>query len=272
VSTGSAQPPAGPPGPRQAEVLVEATGGVATVTLNRPGSRNALSSSMLAALRDRLAWLDSRPGVGAIVLTGADPAFCAGLDLNELARGDGRLAELAGVGSPLPELGTPLIGAVNGAAITGGLEIALACDFLVASERAVFADSHARAGIFPGWGLTVRLPEAVGLRRARQMSATGNFIDAATALAWGLVNHVVPHERLLEFARGLAADIAASDRESVHAILSAYRQGSLVTCGEAWALEARAHAGWRGGGFDPGEVARRRQAVISRGRAQAAPR
>ena len=169
----------------------------------------------------------------------------------------------------MPELGTPLIGAVNGAAITGGLELALGCDFLVASDRASFADTHARIGIQPGWGLTVLLPEAVGLRRAREMSATGNFVDARTALEWGLVNHVVPHAELLGFARQLAADIASNDLDAVRAIYSTYQQGALVTGAEAMVLEARAHARWRGGGIDPGEVAGRRGSVIERGRSQA---
>ena len=118
----------------------------------------------------------------------------------------------------IPQLTKPLIGAVNGVAITGGLELVLACDFLVASERARFADTHARMGIMPGWGLTYELPAAVGLRRARQMSATGNFVDAATALTWGLVNHVVPHAELMEFTRRLAADAASNDPAAVRAI------------------------------------------------------
>ena len=131
--------------------------------------------------------LDARPDVRVIVLTGADPAFCAGLDLTELRQPDSPLGG-AGRGPVIPDLASPLIGAINGVAVTGGLELALACDFLVASERAGFADTHVRVGIQPGWGLTVALPEAVGLRRAREMSATGNFIDTPTALAWGLVN------------------------------------------------------------------------------------
>jgi len=250
------------------DVLVEVTDSVATVTLNRPERRNAISSQLLAALTSALTGLDERQDVHAIVLTGADPAFCAGLDLSELELQGSALAQSAPAGRPVPDLGTPLIGAVNGAAITGGLELALNCDFLVASDRARFADTHARIGIQPGWGLTVLLPEAVGLRRAREMSGTGNFVSAQTALAWGLVNHVVPHEELLVFARQLAADIGSNDQDAVQALYSTYRQGSLVSGAEALALEASAHARWRGG-IDPGEVARRREGVIARGRSQA---
>ncbi len=249
------------------EVLVEVEDLVAVVTLNRPERRNAISAKLFAGLREALGELDARADVRAIVLTGADPAFCAGLDLTELGQPGGPLAA-AGSGAAIPELTRPLIGAVNGAAVTGGLELALACDFLVASELATFADTHARVGVMPGWGLTVALPEAVGLRRAREMSATGNFISARTALAWGLVNHVVPHEQLLGFSRGLAADVASADPDALRAILATYREGALVTGREARQVEARAHRSFHAGGIDSELVASRRDAVIERGRAQ----
>jgi enoyl-CoA hydratase len=250
------------------DVICEIRGQVAVVTLNRPARRNALSAALLASLRASLRQLSADAAVRAVVLTGADPAFCAGLDLTELGQPGGRLASAAS-GPVLPPLSKPLIGAVNGAAITGGLELALACDFLIASERSSFADTHARIGIMPGWGLTVQLPAAVGLRRARQMSATGNFVDARTALEWGLVNHVVPHAELLDFTVRLAADAASSDPAAVQAIFATYREGSQVTGGEAAEVEAAAHARWHAGGIDSGEVARRRGAIIERGRSQA---
>jgi enoyl-CoA hydratase len=250
------------------DVLCEVHGLVATVTLNRPARRNALSGGLLADLRAMMADLDTRHDVRVIVLTGADPAFCAGLDLTELGQADSPLA-MAASGPVLPPLSKPLIGAVNGAAITGGLELALACDFLIASELARFADTHARVGIQPGWGLTVELPEAVGLRRARQMSATGNFVDARTALAWGLVNHVVPHADLLSFTAQIAADAASNDPAAVQAIFTTYREVSHVTGAEAGAVERRAHERWHSGGIDRDQVALRRQAVIERGRTQA---
>lgn len=240
---------------------------VAVVTLNRPERRNAISAALMIRLRDVLADLDARPDVRAIVLTGADPAFCAGLDLAELGQPGGPLSAVA-TSTVIPDLTRPLIGAINGPAVTGGLELALACDFLIASERARFADTHARVGVLPGWGLTVALPEAVGLRRAREMSATGNFIDARTALEWGLVNHVVPHEELLDFSRGLAADMASTDQDALAAIFASYDEGAQVTAFEARQIEARAHARWHSGGIDAGQVASRRDAVIRRGRAQ----
>ena len=170
---------------------------------------------------------------------------------------------------PLPRVSKPIIGAVNGVAITGGFELALNCDFLVASERARFADTHTRVGIQPGWGLTVLLREAVGIRRAKELSATGNFLDATTALTWGLVNHVVPHEELLPFCRRLATDIGSNDPAGVAQILATYTDGSLVTDAEAWELEVRVSREWMAGGHgSAAEVAQRREAVIARGRNQ----
>jgi enoyl-CoA hydratase len=248
-------------------LLLEVRDLVATVTLNRPDRRNALSGELIAEIRETLAGLDEREDVRAMVLTGADPAFCAGLDLTELGQADGGLRKVAS-GPVIPDLAKPLIGAVNGVAVTGGLELALACDFLVASSRARFADTHARMGIQPGWGLTVALPEAVGFRRAREMSVTGNFIDADMALTWGLVNHVVPHDDLLEFARGLAADAASSDQDAMRVILGTYDEGGQGTRREAQQLEAQVHARLHAHGIDAGQVALRRDAVIERGRAQ----
>ena len=252
-----------------ADVLCEQRGNVALVTLNRPARRNALSGALLTALRGTLTELDAQPGVGAIVVTGADPAFCAGLDLTELGQPDSQLAA-AGSAPVLPLVSKPIIGAVNGAAVTGGLELALACDFLIASERATFADTHARLGMLPGWGLSYALPEAVGVRRARQLSATGNFIDAATALSWGLVNHVVPHAALVDFTVALAADAATNDTAAVKAIFATYQE--QVIGEDAAGVEARARARWNAAGIDRAEVARRRDAVIERGRSQAGPR
>ena len=250
------------------DVLCEIRDRVAVVTLNRPARRNALSAALLTSLRATMTELSADAAVGAIVLTGADPAFCAGLDLTELGQRGGPLSSAAS-GAVLPPMPKPLIGAVNGVAITGGLELALACDFLIASEQASFADTHARIGIMPGWGLTVQLPAAVGLRRAREMSATGNFVDASTALKWGLVNHVVPHAELLDFTAQLAADAASNDPAAVQAIFATYREGAQLTGRDAAELEAAAHARWHEAGIDSGRVAERRNAVIERGRSQA---
>ena len=259
---------------------VSVDGGVATITLQRPEVRNALSGRLLVELSDAVAAAEHDESVDAIVLTGADPAFCAGLDLVDLA--SGRLAEAFSPDRSLPPWlqtplaavdgaarTTPLIGAVNGPAVTGGLELALGCDLLVASERARFADTHARVGILPGWGLTVLLPQAVGVRRAREMSATGNYVDASTALAWGLVNHVVPHEELLATAQHIASDIASNDRRAVRALFRVYDAGTRSSAEQAWHHEAETAREWfRSGGGALDEVERRRRDVVDRGRSQ----
>ena len=192
-----------------APVLYDVSDQIATVTLNRPDARNALSSEVLRLLPEFLVAADQDPDVGVIILTGTDPAFCAGLDLKELGSSAGNLggtgadggANTQGVRGPFPKVTKPLIGAINGVAVTGGFELALNCDFLIASERAKFGDTHSRVGVMPGWGLTVLLPQAIGVRRAREMSFTGNFLSAEDAFQWGLVNHVVNHEDLIPFTR-----------------------------------------------------------------------
>lgn len=249
-------------------VLIERHGDVVLVTMNRPEKRNALNGQLLGTLTTTIAELDAEPEVRAIVLTGADPAFCAGVDLHELGSGNRSLVLPRDQRGPFGSRTTPLIGAVNGVAVTGGLELALACDWLVASDRARFADTHARVGVMPGWGLTVLLPQAVGLRRAREMSSTGNYVDAETALAWGLANHVVAHEELLPTALELAADVSSNDPAGVARMLATYEEGALVDGEEAWALETRVARAWAADRLDPEAVEARRASVMDRGRSQ----
>ena len=174
-------------------LLIETTDRVRTITFNRPGSRNALSAALrkqfFAALRDA----DADADVDVVIVTGADPVFCAGLDLKEL----GDTTELPDISPKWPPMTKPVIGAINGAAVTGGLELALYCDILIASERARFADTHARVGLLPTWGLSVRLPQKVGVGMARRMSLTGDYLSAEDALRAGLVTQVVPHDDLM---------------------------------------------------------------------------
>ena len=125
-----------------------------------------------------------------MILTGADPVFCAGLDLKEL----GDSTELPDISPQWPPMTKPVIGAINGAAVTGGLELALYCDILIASEQARFADTHARVGLLPTWGLSVRLPQKVGVGMARRMSLTGDYLSSADAFRAGLVTEVVAHD------------------------------------------------------------------------------
>jgi enoyl-CoA hydratase len=253
-------------------VLLDVTEGVATVTLHRPSARNAISGALLDALRSTMAELGARADVTAVILTGTDPAFCAGLDLKELSSDSGLLdsgdpSTAIPPSSPWKPLGKPLIGAVNGPAVTGGLELALNCDFLVASERAVFADTHARVGVLPGWGLSVLLPQRVGFAMARRMSFTGDFVDARRALEAGLVTEVVPHAELLPLARRLASTIAANHRPAVSALHASYRRIEDDSTAAALELELDASRQWRQGGHTAG-LAARVPGVISRGRGQ----
>lgn len=258
-----------------APVLLDVTDRIATITLNRPDARNALSSEVLQLLSRLMLEADSDPDADVLILTGADPAFCAGLDLKELGSSGSNLGggsgadgsrNASGVRGPFPRLTKPLIGAVNGVAVTGGFELALNCDFLVASEHAKFGDTHARVGVMPGWGLTVLLPQAIGVRRAREMSFTGNFLSADEALQWGLVNHVVPHDELIPFTRQLAADIVGNEAEGVRQIRSTY--AAVTEADDAWETEARDSRAWQRTHFAPEKVAERRDAIQERGRTQ----
>ena len=257
-------------------VLVSIDGRVATATLNRPRQRNALSRALQRRIREVLLALDADDAVDVIILTGADPAFCVGVDLKELGGGGAQGADASADlvvpkddhRGPFPKVTKPVIGAVNGVAVTGGLELALACDFLIASERAQFADTHSRVGVMPGWGLTVLLPEAIGVRRAREMSVTGNYVDAEQALQWGLVNHVVAHDELLPSCRQLAADVTTNDQAGVRQMLETYERVTKTATDEAWAVETEVSRRWARENLDPAAVEARRQGILERGRAQ----
>jgi enoyl-CoA hydratase len=180
--------------------------------------------------------------VHAVVLTGTDPAFCAGVDLKEAQRdGSKYFAEFRSHSciEATGKMRTPIVGAINGAVFTGGLEMALGCDFLVASERAVFADTHARVGILPGGGMTARLPQLVGLAMARRLSMTGEVVDAVRAERIGLVTEVVAHDRLLDRAIGLASQIAEVPGATMLGLKEIYTTGAAAVIDPALAAEER---------------------------------
>jgi enoyl-CoA hydratase len=249
--------------------------GVAVVTLNRPEAMNALSKALRAALSQAIVELDDDPEVKVIVLTGAgERAFTAGLDLKELSTdplGMGAANATDPAQNPARAVlasKKPVIGAINGVAITGGFELALACDVLIASTNARFADTHARVGVVPGWGLSQKLSRMIGIGRAKELSFTGNFIDAATAERWGLVNRVVAPEELLPEARRLAADMAGIDPAFLAAYKALIDDGYAASFGEGMAIEqARSKAA--NSALRPEEVEARRAAVQARGRTQA---
>lgn len=259
------------PGDDAPAVLVDRADGVGTVTLHRPEVRNAINGDLRRGLRRAMEDLEADPDVAVIVLTGTDPAFCAGLDLREVGRGNPDVIgnQTSGSTRPFPPMTKPIIGAINGAAITGGFELALNCDFLIASERAVFADTHARVGVMPGWGLSALLADAVGVGRAREISLTGNFVSAAEAEAWGLVNRTVPHRDLLPTVYRIAGDIAGNDQPGVRRMLATYAEQADARLDDAWRLEGEASMAFRRAvEFEPSEVEARRQAIIERGRSQ----
>jgi enoyl-CoA hydratase len=234
-----------------AAVLTERRDAVGIATLNRPEARNALNGALLSGIRTAMAELDADGDVAVVILTGADPAFCAGLDLKQLgaSRSEARTGGVGNAGGgPWSTMGKPVIGAVNGPAVTGGLEIALQCDFLVASERARFADTHARVGLLPGWGLSVLLPQAVGIRKAREMSLTGAFLGADDALRFGLVNHVVAHDELLPTCGAIAAAIASADQRAARALLAEYRDVTSTTVADGLRIESERAAAWNTAG------------------------
>ena len=244
-------------------LLTETTDRVRTITLNRPESRNALSSALRREFFAALAAAESDDSVDVVIVTGADPVFCAGLDLKEL----GDTTELPDISPKWPPMNKPVIGAINGAAVTGGLELALYCDVLIASDRARFADTHARVGLLPTWGLSVRLPQKVGIGMARRMSLTGDYLSAADALRAGLVTEVVPHEELLPAARAIAASIVGNNQKSVRALLESYHRIDDSQTAEGLWLEAEAARAWMRSATGD-DIAASRASVIERGRAQ----
>lgn len=200
-------------------VLVEKKENFAVVTLNRPDSMNALSSALIKALAATFRALKKDDSIAAVILTGAGKAFCAGLDLKELGA-EGGVNNFIFEGdddaqSAILDFDRPIIGAINGTAATGGFELALWCDMLIASDNARFADTHARVGLVPGWGLSQRLQRIVGINRAREISLTGHFLHADRAEAWGLVNKVVSPEELLPTCEQFANDMAKCDRKTL---------------------------------------------------------
>jgi enoyl-CoA hydratase len=252
-------------------VLTANHGAIRVLTLNRPAARNALSRDLIRAAYTALTEADADESVHAVVLTGADPAFCAGVDLKEAPREGLKYFEEFRSQSciaAVAKMRTPIVGAVNGACFTGGLEMALGCDFLVASEKAVFADTHARVGILPGGGMTARLPHLVGLGMARRLSMTGEVVDAARAVRIGLVTEVVPHERLLDRAVELATQIAEVPAPVMLGLKEIYTSGAGVAIDPALAAEAKIafaqHRDFEGLGDQFREVSERNKQQIER--------
>jgi enoyl-CoA hydratase len=210
-------------------VITTTNGAVATLRLNRPQALNAMSEALRIELIAALASLQANADIRAVVLTGEGRAFSAGLDFNELKGAGAQVASGGIVGQALLDaiaaFDRPIIAAVNGFAMTGGLELALLCDVIMASEDAVFADTHAKLGIVPGWGVTQRLPRAIGIYRAKEMSLSGRKVDAQLACEWGLVNRVTAPEQLVAEAQALAQQMAQAEPTAQGVIRDLMDQG-----------------------------------------------
>jgi enoyl-CoA hydratase/carnithine racemase len=242
-------------------IRIERDGDVALITLSRPEARNAMNAALAGATCEAVRACQD---AGAIVITGADPAFCAGLDLRNLGTDDMR--DLPPFNATVAESAVPTIAAVNGPAVTGGFELALGCDFIVASERAAFADTHLRVGVFPG-PVLLDLPKRVGIAWAREMSLTGNFVDAETAGRIGIANHVVAHDELLPVATALARAIAEQDRDMVAAVRRAWDATVNVPLEQAAQIHLE-HASRSASHSSGAEIAEHRDAVLARSRDQ----
>lgn len=200
--------------------------GTATLVLDSPANLNAASAALMTALERRLRALAAEPSLRAVIVTGTGRAFSAGGDLAEfralLGQGGARLVETLRynqqVIAMIEDLPVPVIGAANGVAVAGGLELLLACDFAIAADTARLGDGHARYGVLPAGGATVRLIERVGPARAAQLFHTAELLDAPTALAWGLVSEVVPAPRLMARATEIAQAIARNSPEVVRRV------------------------------------------------------
>ena len=250
-------------------LLVEKKDGIATLTLNRPDQMNALSAELLHALADEIEVLRTENDIGVVILTGAGRAFCAGLDLKEMGSRESRERRKRRPDPPqlLRSLPQPVIGAINGVAVTGGLEISLSCDILIATPEARFADTHARVGLLAGWGLSQRLSRAIGINRAKELSLTGNYLSAERAYEWGLVNRIVSKEELLPTCEALARDMLSCIPEAMRQYKRMIDRGFDLALGDAMTYEVEVSRMHRSP--PPEDVAARRAAIQERGRNQA---
>ena len=250
-------------------VLVEKKDGYAVVTLNRPDAMNALNTPLRTELAAAARDLEADPDIRIMVLTGAGRAFCAGLDLKELGEG-GLTVGSAVEDDPVVALNKftgPIIGAINGVAITGGFELALGADILIASKNARFADTHGRVGVMPGWGLSQKLSRMIGISRAKELSLTGNFLSAEMAERWGLVNRVVPADELVANAEALAQDMTSMIPEMLTQYKALIDDGYGMAFADGMKLE-RTIGAKLNAEVTAASIEEKRKAVQARGKAQ----
>jgi enoyl-CoA hydratase len=225
-------------------LLFELSEGIARVTINRPDKLNALNATVIAELGDAVTRIETDAAVRGVVLTGAGPkAFVAGADIGELAGQDpleGTRRSLMGqqVFRRLERCGKPVVAAINGFALGGGCELAMACHVRIAAEHAKFGQPEVKLGIGPGYGGTARLPRLVGRGRALELLLTGGMIDAAEAHRIGLVNRVVPADRLMAEAEALLRTMLENGPLAIRACLEAVDTGLEMSLDQALLLEA----------------------------------
>ena len=210
-------------------------GRVLTVTIDRPEKKNALTVAMRQELEALPAQVNDDPEIGVVVLAAVDPVFSAGADLAEIVAADGLTPTDPGAG--IRAISKPTIAAVNGACVTGGLELALSCDFIIASDQARFIDTHVSLGALPRWGMSALLPRRVGLAQAKEISLSGRWVHAAEAERIGLANRVVIHSELAAAVAELADQIAAHPKRSVEATLALLDRGEGLSLHDALELE-----------------------------------
>jgi enoyl-CoA hydratase len=251
-------------------VLLEKHHGFAIVTLNRPQAMNALSRDLRRDFVAAFSNCTEDQDIRVIILTGNGKAFCAGFDLKELGSNDAtNTAEEADnvVARAMEAFEGPIIGAINGHCITGGFEMALACDILIASDNARFADTHARVGMLPGWGLSQKLPRLIGLSRAREIAFTGAPIFAQQAYEWGLVNHVVTADELIPRAVKMALDICTCVPQVLQHYRTLIKDGYSMSLNDALAWE-ESRAIWWAKQASGAMIEDRRQEVLAKGRSE----
>ncbi len=220
-------------------VVTRSEQGWATITLNRPDRLNTLSIAVRKELAAAVGQLQADDAVHVLILTGSGKAFTAGLDLDEWSTPEGPAAAAYAhdAVAAIRQFTGPVIAAVNGAAVTGGVELVLACDVIIASEQARFADTHVRVGLLPGWGGSARLIQRVGIHRAKELALTARFFTATEAERWGFANLVAPHDQLMDAAQSMALQMLKARPEDLARYKQLLDDEAGVNFAEALVLE-----------------------------------
>ena len=250
-------------------IIYEKKDRIAKITLNRPEVLNAMNTTLTEELTQAVDEIEKDEEIDVFILTGAGRGFCAGRDLKEALSFEQSPPARIGIMERIRNLSIPTICAVNGHAVTGGLELAISFDIIVASDNAVFADTHARAGLVPGGGMSQILPRLIGPNRAKELSFTGRYISAQEALQIGLVNRVVPADELQSAAGKMAQDILSCNQKALHKGKSLIDEGMNTTLKAGLVLESLENLRWRESQrSEAGEAEQTREQLLQKGRAQ----